>query len=123
MVARLLLPAGVGAFAETAIGARRQTMRHRPQEFDQTGRTKQHNNPSLLAALRRIDFVADFRSRGLPSVKVPALSNLGLPPMQVEAATSHYCLPGTQNPAARISPLQSITGASGARIFGAVYPR
>jgi anhydro-N-acetylmuramic acid kinase len=46
-----------------AIGAHGQTVRHRPQMFDQTGYTIQLCNPSLLAELTGIDVVADFRSR------------------------------------------------------------
>ena len=47
----------------TAIGAHGQTVRHRPQEFDNTGYTLQLNQPALLAELCGIDVVADFRSR------------------------------------------------------------
>jgi anhydro-N-acetylmuramic acid kinase len=46
-----------------AIGAHGQTVRHRPQMFDDTGYTVQLCNPSLLAELTGIDVVADFRSR------------------------------------------------------------
>ncbi len=46
-----------------AIGAHGQTVRHRPQMFDQTGYTVQLCNPSLLAELTGIDVAADFRSR------------------------------------------------------------
>lgn len=48
-----------------AIGAHGQTVRHRPQEFDDTGYTLQLNQPALLAELSGIDVVADFRSRDL----------------------------------------------------------
>jgi anhydro-N-acetylmuramic acid kinase len=46
-----------------AIGAHGQTVRHRPQMFDETGYTLQLCNPALLAELTGIDVVADFRSR------------------------------------------------------------
>jgi anhydro-N-acetylmuramic acid kinase len=46
-----------------AIGAHGQTVRHRPQMFDETGYTIQLCNPALLAELTGIDVVADFRSR------------------------------------------------------------
>ena len=46
-----------------ALGAHGQTVRHRPQQFDETGYTIQLCNPSLLAELTGIDVVADFRSR------------------------------------------------------------
>ena len=59
---------GCAAPFVTAIGAHGQTVRHRPQEFDNGptmsgGYTVQLNNPSLLAELTGIDVVADFRSR------------------------------------------------------------
>ena len=59
----LLRNAAVPATAISAIGAHGQTVRHRPQEFDETGYTVQLNNPALLAELTGIDVVADFRSR------------------------------------------------------------
>jgi anhydro-N-acetylmuramic acid kinase len=46
-----------------AIGAHGQTVRHRPQMFDETGYTIQLCNPALLAELTGIDVAADFRSR------------------------------------------------------------
>ena len=46
-----------------AIGAHGQTVRHRPQCFDDCGYTIQLNNPALLAELSGINVVADFRSR------------------------------------------------------------
>ena len=63
VVAALLSSTDVSPEAVTAIGAHGQTVRHRPQEFDDTGYTLQLNNPALLAELTGIDVVADFRSR------------------------------------------------------------
>ena len=63
VVAALLTSTGVSSASVTAIGAHGQTVRHRPQEFDDTGYTLQLNNPALLAELTGIDVVADFRSR------------------------------------------------------------
>jgi anhydro-N-acetylmuramic acid kinase len=59
----LLAQAGLQAKDIRAMGAHGQTVRHRPQMFDQTGYTLQLCNPSLLAELTGIDVVADFRSR------------------------------------------------------------
>lgn len=46
-----------------AIGAHGQTVRHQPQQHDDTGYTLQLANPALLAELTGIDVVADFRNR------------------------------------------------------------
>lgn len=62
-VSQLLAQSGVDATQVRAIGAHGQTVRHRPQEFDDTGYTVQLNSPALLAELTGIDVVADFRSR------------------------------------------------------------
>lgn len=62
-VKALLAKAGLSPQAIRAIGAHGQTVRHRPQQFDETGYTIQLCNPSLLAELTGIDVVADFRSR------------------------------------------------------------
>lgn len=62
-VQALLQQCNVRPESVRAIGAHGQTVRHRPQEFDDTGYTLQLNNPSLLAELCGIDVVADFRSR------------------------------------------------------------
>ena len=59
----LLAKAGLKSEDIRAIGAHGQTVRHRPQMFDETGYTIQLCNPSLLAELTGIDVVADFRSR------------------------------------------------------------
>lgn len=59
----LLAKTGMAAKDIGAIGAHGQTVRHRPQMFDETGYTIQLCNPSLLAELTGIDVVADFRSR------------------------------------------------------------
>jgi anhydro-N-acetylmuramic acid kinase len=63
VVYRLLGKAGLEPQNIRAIGAHGQTVRHRPQQFDQTGYTIQLANPALLAELTGIDVVADFRSR------------------------------------------------------------
>ncbi len=62
-VKALLSKAGLKPQDIRAIGAHGQTVRHRPQQFDETGYTIQLCNPSLLAELTGIDVVADFRSR------------------------------------------------------------
>jgi anhydro-N-acetylmuramic acid kinase len=62
-VKALLAKAGLKPQDIRAIGAHGQTVRHRPQTFDQTGYTIQLCNPSLLAELTGIDVAADFRSR------------------------------------------------------------
>ncbi|MBK6595554.1 MAG: anhydro-N-acetylmuramic acid kinase [Burkholderiales bacterium] len=62
-VAQLLRECGIAASTVRAVGAHGQTVRHRPQEFDETGYTLQLNNPALLAELCGITVVADFRSR------------------------------------------------------------
>ena len=63
VVHALLSKSGLSAKDVRAIGAHGQTVRHRPQQFDETGYTIQLCNPSLLAELTGIDVVADFRSR------------------------------------------------------------
>jgi anhydro-N-acetylmuramic acid kinase len=65
VVGRLLSEAGTHQSNVRAIGAHGQTVRHRPQQFDQTGYTLQLNQPALLAELSNIDVVADFRSRDI----------------------------------------------------------
>ncbi len=62
-VKALLAKAGLKPEDIRAIGAHGQTVRHRPQMFDETGYTIQLCNPALLAELTGIDVVADFRSR------------------------------------------------------------
>jgi anhydro-N-acetylmuramic acid kinase len=59
----LLGKSGLGPQDIRAMGAHGQTVRHRPQQFDETGYTIQLCNASLLAELTGIDVVADFRSR------------------------------------------------------------
>jgi len=58
---------------------------------------------------------------GLPDTEVISSEAEGLPALQVEAAAfawlAHQCL--TRTPAS----LVSVTGAQGARVLGAVYPR
>ena len=63
VVQALLGHSGQPAAAIRAIGAHGQTVRHRPQEFDDTGYTLQLGNPALLAEHAGIAVVADFRSR------------------------------------------------------------
>ena len=63
VVSDLLHASQIAPAQITAIGAHGQTVRHRPQEFDNTGYTLQLNQPALLAELCGIDVVADFRSR------------------------------------------------------------
>ena len=63
VVAQLLSDAKLQAAQVVAVGAHRQTVRHRPGEFDDVGYTLQLNQPALLAELCGIDVVADFRSR------------------------------------------------------------
>lgn len=62
-VKTLLAKAGLKPEDIRAIGAHGQTVRHRPQMFDNLGYTIQLCNPSLLAELTGIDVAADFRSR------------------------------------------------------------
>jgi len=63
VVQTLLEQSGLPSALIRAIGAHGQTVRHRPQEFDQTGYTLQLGNPALLAERTGITVVADFRSR------------------------------------------------------------
>lgn len=63
VVTKLLEDTGVTAAEIRAVGAHGQTVRHRPQQFDDIGYTLQLNNPALLAELTGIDVVADLRSR------------------------------------------------------------
>jgi len=59
--------------------------------------------------------------RGLPTLQVVSSEARGLPPLQVEAAAfawlAHKCV--RREPAS----LPSVTGARGARVLGAIYPR
>jgi len=59
--------------------------------------------------------------QGLPTVRVIDSEVRGLPPLQVEAAAfawlAHKCV--RREPAS----LPSVTGAKGARVLGAIYPR
>lgn len=57
----------------------------------------------------------------LPSLPVLSSGELGLPPMQVEAAAFAWlAFKATRREAASLS---SVTGARGARVLGAIYPR
>ena len=56
----------------------------------------------------------------LPGVTVLASSELGLPPLQVEAAAFAWL--AWQTVQGQAQPLESITGARGARVLGCVYP-
>ena len=59
--------------------------------------------------------------RGLPATAVVSSETRGLPPLQVEAAAfawlAHQCVERTP------SSQPSVTGAQGARVLGAIYPR
>ena len=57
----------------------------------------------------------------LPSVAVDLSSNHGLPPMQVEATAFAWLARKTIR--RETASLQSVTGAKGARVLGAIYPR
>ncbi|MDR0213429.1 MAG: anhydro-N-acetylmuramic acid kinase [Comamonas sp.] len=63
VVQQLLRASGLPSGQIAAIGAHGQTVRHRPQMFDDTGYTLQLGNPALLAELTGISVVADLRSR------------------------------------------------------------
>ena len=58
---------------------------------------------------------------GLPQTTVVSSEAQGLPPLQVEAAAfawlAHKCL------RRETASLPSVTGARGARVLGAIYPR
>ena len=56
----------------------------------------------------------------LPGVEVMSTSTLGLHPLQVEAAAFAWL--GWQAVEGQAQPLQSITGAKGARVLGCIYP-
>ncbi len=56
----------------------------------------------------------------LPGVRVQASSALGLPPLQVEA--SAFAWLAWQRLEGQALPLESTTGARGARVLGCVYP-
>jgi len=57
----------------------------------------------------------------LPGVQVVSSAERGLPPMQVEAAAFAWL--AFKNLQRETASLQSVTGARGARVLGAVYPR
>ncbi len=56
----------------------------------------------------------------LPGVQVLPSGDLGLPPLQVEAAAFAWL--AWQTVQGQAQPLQSITGAKGARVLGCIYP-
>ncbi len=56
----------------------------------------------------------------LPGVQVLPSGDLGLPPLQVEAAAFAWL--AWQTVQGQAQPLQSITGARGARVLGCIYP-
>lgn len=58
--------------------------------------------------------------RALPGCHVTASSDLGLPPLQVEATAFAWLARQTVN--GKTSSLKSVTGALGARILGGIYP-
>ncbi|HVR51726.1 MAG TPA: anhydro-N-acetylmuramic acid kinase, partial [Pseudorhodoferax sp.] len=57
---------------------------------------------------------------GLPQMPVVSSQALGLPPQQVEAAAFAWLASRTVR--GLTGSLASVTGASGARVLGAVYP-
>lgn len=57
----------------------------------------------------------------VPGVQVVSSADRGLPPMQVEAAAFAWL--AFKNIHRETASLQSVTGARGARVLGAVYPR
>jgi anhydro-N-acetylmuramic acid kinase len=57
----------------------------------------------------------------LPGVQVVSSADRGLPPLQVEAAAFAWL--AFKNLKRETASLQSVTGARGARVLGAVYPR
>ena len=67
------------------------------------------------------DHLMQLLRQGLPALEVVSSSARGLPPLQVEAAAfawlAHKCV--RREPAS----LPSVTGAQGARVLGAIYPR
>lgn len=56
----------------------------------------------------------------LPGVQVIGSGDLGLPPLQVEAAAFAWL--AWQAVVGQAQPVQSITGAKGARVLGCIYP-
>jgi anhydro-N-acetylmuramic acid kinase len=60
-------------------------------------------------------------SHHLPGVKVVDSELRGLPPLQVEAAAFAWLAAKTMR--RETSNLPSVTGAQGARVLGAIYPR
>ncbi len=63
VIEAVLTRSGTPRSGVRAVGAHGQTVRHRPQAFDDTGYSLQLNSPALLAELSGIDVIADFRSR------------------------------------------------------------
>jgi anhydro-N-acetylmuramic acid kinase len=57
----------------------------------------------------------------LPGRQVLSSDKLGLPPLQVEAAAFAWLAFKTLR--RETSSLPSVTGAKGARVLGAIYPR
>jgi anhydro-N-acetylmuramic acid kinase len=60
-------------------------------------------------------------ARGLPGVNVTSSALHGLPPLQVEAAAFAWL--AHQAVQRKSGSLTSVTGARGARVLGAIYPR
>ena len=60
-------------------------------------------------------------SQHLPGVQVRSSDTLGLPPLQVEAAAFAWLAFKTMR--RETASLPSVTGARGARVLGAIYPR
>jgi len=60
-------------------------------------------------------------AQGLPAVQVVSSEQHGLPPLQVEAAAFAWL--AFKAVRRETASLSSVTGARGARVLGAVYPR
>ena len=58
---------------------------------------------------------------GLPTLQVVGSDQVGLPPLQVEAAAFAWL--ALQCVRRQMASLPSVTGAQGARVLGAIYPR
>ncbi len=66
------------------------------------------------------DYLMSRLAACLPGVQVMGSSDLGLPPLQVEAAAFAWL--AWQAVLGQAQSLQSITGAKGARVLGCIYP-
>ena len=66
------------------------------------------------------DYLMSRLAACLPGVQVMGSGDLGLPPLQVEAAA--FAWMAWQAVVGQAQALQSITGAKGARVLGCIYP-